>query len=74
MRIKLTSILVDDQESMLSQGIPLAAFEVTDTGGEFARLTARGVAFTRQPAQAGPVMLAVFADTFGNLIQRYQPT
>jgi catechol 2,3-dioxygenase-like lactoylglutathione lyase family enzyme len=61
------------QEAMFSQGIPLAAFEVTDIAGEFARLTAKGVAFTRQPMQAGPVTLAVFADTCGNLIQLYQP-
>ena len=61
------------QEAMFSQGIPLAAFEVTDIAGEFARLTAKGVAFTRPPAQAGPVTLAVFADTCGNLIQLYQP-
>src|SRR6185369_8479431 len=32
------------QEAMFSQGIPLAAFEVADLGGEFARLTAQGVA------------------------------
>jgi catechol 2,3-dioxygenase-like lactoylglutathione lyase family enzyme len=62
------------QEAMFSQGIPLTAFEVTDIAGEFARLTAKGVAFTRHPAQAGPVTLAVFADTCGNLIQLYQPT
>jgi predicted enzyme related to lactoylglutathione lyase len=57
---------------MFSQGIPLAAFEVTDIGGEFARLTAKGVAFTRPSTEAGPVTLAVFADTCGNLIQLYQ--
>lgn len=61
------------QDAMFSQGIPLAAFEVANIAGEFARLTAKGVAFTRPPAQAGPVMLAVFADTCGNLIQLYQP-
>jgi catechol 2,3-dioxygenase-like lactoylglutathione lyase family enzyme len=61
------------QEAMFSQGIPLAAFEVTDIAGEFARLTAKGVAFTRQPTEAGAVTLAVFADTCGNLIQLYQP-
>src|SRR4029453_9012276 len=48
------------QEAMFSQGIPLAAFEVNDIAGEFARLTTKGVAFTRQPAPAGPVTLAVF--------------
>jgi glyoxylase I family protein len=61
------------QEAMFSQGIPLAAFEVADIAGEFARLTAKGVAFTQQPVQAGPVTLAIFADTCGNLIQLYQP-
>jgi catechol 2,3-dioxygenase-like lactoylglutathione lyase family enzyme len=61
------------QEAMFSQGIPVAAFEVTDIAGEFARLTAKGVTFTRQPTEAGAVTLAVFADTCGNLIQLYQP-
>jgi catechol 2,3-dioxygenase-like lactoylglutathione lyase family enzyme len=61
------------QEAMFAQGIPVAAFEVTDIAGEFARLTATGVAFTRQPVQAGPVTIAVFADSCGNLIQLYQP-
>ena len=61
------------QEAMFSQGIPVAAFEVTDIAGEFARLTAKGIAFTRQPAEAGAVTFAVFADTCGNLIQLYQP-
>jgi hypothetical protein len=41
--------------------------------GEFSRLTSMGVAFTRQPTEAGPVTLAVFADTCGHLIQLYQP-
>jgi catechol 2,3-dioxygenase-like lactoylglutathione lyase family enzyme len=62
------------QEAMFSQGIPLTAFEVTDIAAEFARLTAKGVAFTGKPVEAGPVTLAVFADTCGNLIQLYQPT
>ena len=61
------------KEAMFAQGIPLAAFEVTDLRGEFAPLTAKGVAFTREPAHAGPVTLAVFTDTCGNLIQLYQP-
>ena len=55
-------------------GIPIAAFEVGDIAGEFARLTAKSVAFTQQPTPAGPVTIAVFADTCGNLIQLYQPT
>jgi hypothetical protein len=39
---------------------------------EFARLTAKGVTFTRRPTDTGSVTLAVFADTCGNLIQLYQ--
>jgi catechol 2,3-dioxygenase-like lactoylglutathione lyase family enzyme len=62
------------QEAMLSEGIPLAAFEVSDIASEFARLTAKGVVFIRRPTEAGPVTIAVIADTCGNLIQLYQPT
>jgi glyoxylase I family protein len=61
------------QEALFAQGIPLTAFVVDDIAAEFARLTAKGVAFTRRPEQAGPVTIAVFADTCGNLIQIYQP-
>jgi catechol 2,3-dioxygenase-like lactoylglutathione lyase family enzyme len=61
------------QEAMFKQGIPIAAFEVSDLAGEFSRLTGKGVAFTKKPTPAGPVILAVFADTCGNLIQLHQP-
>jgi glyoxylase I family protein len=60
------------QDAMFTQGIPLAAFEVGDLAAEFARLSGRGVAFTKPPTPAGPVSLAIFADTCGNLIQLYQ--
>jgi len=62
------------QEAMFAQGIPLAAFEVPDIRAEFSRLTSHGVAFTREPTPAGPVTIAVFSDTCGNLIQLYQRT
>jgi glyoxylase I family protein len=58
---------------MFAQGIPLAAFEVTDIAAECARLKAQGVAFTREPARTGPVTIAVLSDTCGNLLQLYQP-
>ena len=61
------------QEAMFAQGIPLAAFEASDIAQEYARLKAQGVAFTREPTPMGPVTIAVFADTCGNLIQLYQP-
>ena len=61
------------QEAMFAQSIPLAAFEVADIAGEYARLKAHGVVFTAEPAKMGPVTIAVFSDTCGNLIQLYQP-
>src|ERR1044071_444725 len=61
------------QEAMFKQGIPLNAFEVGDIDAEHARLRAAGVVFTTEPTQAGPVKIAVFSDTVGNLIQIYQP-
>ena len=62
------------QEGMFRQGIPVAAFEAADLDAEFAKLGAKSVVFTQPPTAAGPVKLAVFADTCGNLIQLYQPT
>jgi catechol 2,3-dioxygenase-like lactoylglutathione lyase family enzyme len=62
------------QEAMFRQGIPFTAFEVTDIQDEFRRLSDLGVIFTSDPTNAGPVTLAVFADTCGNLIQIYQPS
>ncbi len=61
------------QESLFAQGIPAIAFEVDDVHAEHARLSAKGVVFTRAPMQAGPVVIAMFADTCGNLVQIYQP-
>jgi len=60
------------QTAMFAQRIPVAAFEVEDIAGEFKRLTGHGVVFTTEPTPAGPIKLAVFADTCGNLIQMYQ--
>jgi len=61
------------QQAMFAQSIPLAAFEVADIDREYTRLRASGVAFTSEPTKAGPVTIAVFADSCGNLIQLYQP-
>jgi catechol 2,3-dioxygenase-like lactoylglutathione lyase family enzyme len=55
------------QAAMFAQSIPLAAKD------EYARLRALGVVFTREPSEMGPVAIAVFSDTCGNLIQLYQP-
>jgi glyoxylase I family protein len=60
------------QEAMFNQGIPLTAFQVTDIQAEYQRLKTLGVAFSKEPTQAGPITFAVFSDTCGNLIQIYQ--
>lgn len=60
------------QRAMFAQGIPVAAFESTDLDADHARLSAAGVAFTTAPTVAGPVKIAVFSDTVGNLIQLHQ--
>ena len=62
------------QTALFEQGIPATAFESTDIAAEYKRLSDRGVAFTKPPTNAGPVTIAVFSDTCGNLIQLYQPT
>ncbi len=60
------------QQALLAQGIPATAFEVDDLDAEFKRLRGRDVRFTKDPVDLGPIKLAVFADTCGNLIQIYQ--
>jgi catechol 2,3-dioxygenase-like lactoylglutathione lyase family enzyme len=62
------------QAALFQQNIPATAFEVDDIDAEYRRLKALGVVFTTPPTQAGPVSIAVFADTCGNLIQIYQPS
>jgi predicted enzyme related to lactoylglutathione lyase len=60
------------QEALFQGGIPCTAFEVDDIEAEVKRLKEAGVKFTIDPTSAGPVRIAVFADTCGNLIQIYQ--
>jgi glyoxylase I family protein len=61
------------QKALFEQGIPLTSFESRDLVAEAKRLKETGVVFTKEPARQGPVMLAVFVDTCGNLIQMHQP-
>ncbi|HEY4368762.1 MAG TPA: VOC family protein [Steroidobacteraceae bacterium] len=61
------------QAALLEQNIPATAFEVDDLEAEYRRLKSLGVIFTVAPTDMGPVSIAVFADTCGNLIQIYQP-
>lgn len=89
MKIKLTNVMVDDQDKALkwpprksrqtcsSRSSPTRPCRQGVSRGdiekEYVRPKALGVVFTRQPTRSGPVTLAVFSDTCGNLIQIYQP-
>lgn len=60
------------QNALFDAGIPATAFEVDDIQEEFEKLEKLGVVFKSKPVKTGPVTLAVFEDTCGNLIQIYQ--
>ena len=57
------------RDALVEDGIPLVQFAVDDVEAEHRRLTEKGVVFTQPPTDAGPVMVAVFDDTCGNLVQ-----
>ena len=60
------------QSAIHKQGIPLTVFAVEDIQKEYERMKKLGVVFTTEPTKTGPVTIAVFDDTCGNLIQLYQ--
>lgn len=60
------------QQALYEDGIPVTMFASTDIRAEHERLVARGVEFRSPPTQQGPVTVAVFDDTCGNLIQLVQ--
>jgi catechol 2,3-dioxygenase-like lactoylglutathione lyase family enzyme len=57
------------RDALVEDGIPLAQFAVDDVEAEYDRLTKHGVTFTQRPTDVGEVIIAVFDDTCGNLIQ-----
>ncbi len=57
------------KQALAEDGIPFTSFSVQDVHAEYERLSAVGVRFTQRPMDAGPVTVAVFDDTCGNLIQ-----
>ena len=57
------------RDALVEDGVPLAQFAVDDVQAEYERLTQRGVVFTQPPTDVGDVVVAVFDDTCGNLIQ-----
>jgi catechol 2,3-dioxygenase-like lactoylglutathione lyase family enzyme len=57
------------KEALFSDGIPYTSFAVSDIAAEVERLKTLGVRFTQEPVEMGPVTIALFDDTCGNLIQ-----
>ncbi len=60
------------QQALFDQGITLTAFASDDVRADYARLAKLGVVFRIPPTNMGPVTMAVFEDTCGNLIQIFQ--
>jgi predicted enzyme related to lactoylglutathione lyase len=60
------------QKALFEAGIPLTSFAVDDIQKEYERMKKLGVDFKSAPTKMGPVTIAVFEDTCGNLIQMAQ--
>lgn len=60
------------QQALYNAGIPYTSFQVQDMAKEKERLEGLGVVFRSQPANIGPVVIAMIDDTCGNLIQLLQ--
>lgn len=60
------------KQALKKDGIPCASFEVDSIENECSRLQSLDVKFTQEPTPAGEVIMAVFDDTCGNLIQIIQ--
>ena len=60
------------KKALVADGIPFTQFAVDDVRAEHERLVGLGVRFTQEPAEMGPVTIAVLDDTCGNLIQIVQ--
>jgi predicted enzyme related to lactoylglutathione lyase len=60
------------KESLVKDGIPFTAFQVSDVQQEYDRMKDAGVEFTMEPTNMGMTTAAVLNDTCGNLIQIYQ--
>ena len=64
--------LLISKKAIVADGIPAHSFQVQDLDAEWKRLTDLGVTFSVAPMDAGPVHMAIFDDTCGNLIQLVQ--
>ena len=57
------------QKALFDSNVPATSFGSDNVQAEFEALTKKGVVFRKPPTQMGPVTIAVFEDTCGNLIQ-----
>ena len=57
------------KKTLFDAGIPFTSFGVDDIKKEYQRLKDLGVKFTMEPTSMGPVTIAAFDDSCGNLIQ-----
>ena len=60
------------QKALFDAGIPLTSFTVADIAATHAKLQKLGVVFRSPPTKMGPVTVATFEDTCGNVIQIVQ--
>ncbi|WP_313406430.1 VOC family protein [Aeromicrobium sp.] len=59
-------------DALLEDGIPFCVLGVDDVQREHDRLVGAGVTFSQPPTDVGPVIIAVFEDGCGNLLQLAQ--
>ncbi|MEJ5170886.1 MAG: VOC family protein [Fimbriimonadales bacterium] len=57
------------QQALFEAGIPATVFMTDDLDAEVARLKEKGVVFRAEKTDVGPVFVATFEDTVGNLVQ-----
>jgi catechol 2,3-dioxygenase-like lactoylglutathione lyase family enzyme len=57
------------QKALFDSNTPATSFGSANVQAEFEALSKKGVVFRKPPTQMGPVTIAVFEDTCGNLIQ-----
>lgn len=60
------------QKAIYADGIPATSFGSSDIEKEYERLSRLEVVFRQKPTKSGPVTVAVFDDTCGNLIRMHQ--
>jgi catechol 2,3-dioxygenase-like lactoylglutathione lyase family enzyme len=60
------------QKALHDDGIPLTSFASANIQAEYEKLKNLGVVFRQEPTAMGPVTIAMFDDTCGNLIQLAQ--